>query len=387
MRWLPWNRKMERLQQQIEELRLYVGDLYHEEQEISVANQRKLDELELYAQRLFHEKHEMILEDRKKIDELELYAQRLFHEKHEMILEDKKKIGELELYAQRLFHEKHEMILEDRKEIQELVRKDLLRFYAGKEFGDKAEAIEFLKSNPLQMYPYSWTKEYEKMPVECFREDEWLYVLHKGKKCFFPLKYTEEQAKEYYRFLVMEQDKQSPHFYGIRENFMSGTTFVDVGAAEGIISLEVVDKADKLYLFECDADWVEALRKTFAGYEDKVRIIEKFVGDETIDSKVRLYDVLREKGPYVIKIDVEGHEAEVLRGMRGMKMEKGSCILICCYHHQEDEEFITDYMKKQEMSYSFADGYMLSTWGGYREPYFRRGICRAYCDSGSKILK
>ena len=326
--------------------------------------QQKIDELQLYIDNLLHEKHEMILADRKDIAELQTYTQSLFHEKHEMILTDRKDIAELRVRTQNLFHEKHEMILADRKEICELVKNNILQFYKENRLGDKKDEINFLRENPLSMYPYDWIKEYENMTVECQQEDGWLYVIHHEKKIFFPQKYTEGQVKQYYRFLIMEQDKRSPHFYGIKENILPQTVFVDVGAAEGLISLEIIEKVKEVYIFESDTAWVNALKKTFKEYENKVYIIEKFAGDVTAGKKICLCDVLLEKNVYIIKIDVEGHEAEVLRGMHGINMEQGSCLMICCYHNQKDEEIITNYLKRQEMNYSFAEGYVLSTWGG-----------------------
>ena len=59
----------------------------------------------------------------------------------------------------------------------------------------------------------------------------------------------------------MEQDKRSPHFYGIKENILPQTVFVDVGAAEGLISLEIIEKVKEVYIFESDTAWVNALKK------------------------------------------------------------------------------------------------------------------------------
>ncbi len=56
----------------------------------------------------------------------------------------------------------------------------------------------------------------------------------------------------------------------------AGDVLVDVGTAEGIFSIDKMDKIKKLYVIETDAEWIEALKCTFSNYIDKVIIIEKF---------------------------------------------------------------------------------------------------------------
>ena len=34
-------------------------------------------------------------------------------------------------------------------------------------------------------------------------------------------------------------------------------------------------------------------------------------------------------------------------------------------------------MEEHEITYTISDGYILSTWGGYEEPFLRRGVIRA----------
>ena len=44
---------------------------------------------------------------------------------------------------------------------------------------------------------------------------------------------------------------------------VKGKIFVDIGSAEGFTSLEVIEKASHIYLFEQDKLWIEALNATF----------------------------------------------------------------------------------------------------------------------------
>lgn len=63
------------------------------------------------------------------------------------------------------------------------------------------------------------------------------YVWHKEKKLYFP-RWSEPQIKHAYNQLIMEQDVESPHtYFSEKYQIEEGDIFVDVGGAEGIISL------------------------------------------------------------------------------------------------------------------------------------------------------
>ena len=80
----------------------------------------------------------------------------------------------------------------------------------------------------------------------------------------------------------------SPHRY-LTESFTIGQNDVlaDIGAAEGNFSLAVIEKVKKIYIFEYDQEWIEALRATFAPWSDKVEIINKFVSDKNDEYHIR----------------------------------------------------------------------------------------------------
>ena len=62
--------------------------------------------------------------------------------------------------------------------------------------------------------------------------------------------------------------QSSSHSYHFNINYTSTDIAVDAGAAEGIWSLDIIDKIKELYLFECDDDCIEPLRATFAPWKN-----------------------------------------------------------------------------------------------------------------------
>ena len=92
------------------------------------------------------------------------------------------------------------------------------------------------------------------------------HVLHtlQGKENVFSERVGRGKIAGYYRSVVTEQDARSPHCYaneafGVKE----GDVVVDAGAAEGIFTLDCIDRAKKVYIIEADAAWMEALKETF----------------------------------------------------------------------------------------------------------------------------
>ena len=120
--------------------------------------------------------------------------------------------------------------------------------------------------------------------------------------------------KELIRICCREQDLDSPHRY-LTESFTIGNEDVlaDIGAAEGNFSLSVIEKVRKVYLFEYDREWTEALKATFAPWSEKVEIINKYVSDFDDEKHIRLDTFYKKKKDLTfLKIDVDGAESIVL---------------------------------------------------------------------------
>ena len=280
---------------------------------------------------LFHEKHEMILEDRKEIDSiaeqlrnLNDKSMSLFHEKHEMILKDREEIDSiaeqlrnLNDKSMSLFHEKHEMILKDRRELNYILSRVIILHYKDcKNISkEKMSILGYLRKNTLFMYPYNFLSKYLKKEVSIHESKDlkYLYIKDHGKNLYFDKEFFDFQGtKDYYNFLTMEQDYRSPHCYFNDEyKFIEDYIFIDVGAAEGLISLRLINCAKHVFLIENDIKWINSLRKTFKKYENKVTLYNKTCSSQEGNSTMKLSEIIKKDKKYFIKIDVEGNEMDV----------------------------------------------------------------------------
>ena len=253
--------------------------------------------------------------------------------------------------------------------------------------------VEYLiKKQKIVMYPYEFADRYIEDVIQVYEDDEsnYKYVVHNGHRLYFPRK-TDEIIKYEYNQLIMEQDKESPHYYfSDKCSFNDDDIFVDVGSAEGIISLDVIDRAKAVYLFECDDAWIEALKLTFTEYTDKVHFIRAYAGRSDSENVMTLDTVLQDLSNenIFIKIDVEGMEKDVLRGARKV-LEKNNCKCACAtYHTANAEKEISEFFDSINYENAPSDNWMLFRFGHLtlkngkylpiEAPYFRRGLVRAW---------
>ena len=250
--------------------------------------------------------------------------------------------------------------------------------------------INYLKScGVLKVFPYAFSEEYLDRSVKVYDCGEMKYVLHNGKRLFFP-KMRNDEISASYNQLVMEQDINSPHRYFSENVRFDGGIFVDVGCAEGIISLDIVERADRVFLLECSEEWIGALNETFRDYQDRVNIIKKYAGSSDNNKTITMDSLLKnyQSEKIFFKMDVEGMEMEVLRGCLGT-MSRNNCFFSCtCYHTNSMEKEMRDFFENNGYKVETSEGYMLFIFGrmtlknGMYErneyPYFRRGIVRAY---------
>jgi hypothetical protein len=249
---------------------------------------------------------------------------------------------------------------------------------------EKQEVLSWLKHNMVSMFPYRFVENYipEKIIVYYDGDDNSKYVLHYGKKMYFPKNWPDERIKNYYSSLLLEQDINSPHKYecgnfGIEKD----DVLADIGASEGFFALSVIEKVKQVFLFECDESWIESLKKTFEPWKDKVIIVNKYISDHSNTNSITLDDFYISKGrvlPNFIKADIEGAELSLLLGSEKiMTFAKDLRIAICAYHKRHDEIQLHKIFLERNFKTKFAKGYMIMGDNEADPVYLRKGVIRA----------
>lgn len=259
----------------------------------------------------------------------------------------------------------------------------LLEKYAGSTKRDIQKITGYLATHRLEVFNYEFASKYKDLNAEIYfdKEAKMFYVMHLGRKMYMARKLdTKKRVLEYYQSICMEQDMQSPHLY-LDEQFMvqEGDVVVDAGVAEGNFALQIIDKADKIYLVEADKEWVEALRYTFAPYANKVVILNKLISDYIFGNTDTLDHLIEDKVNF-IKLDIEGCECEALLGAKRLieKSDRMKCA-VCAYHRDNDEISIEGIAHRMGLSPIPARGYMYyynDEKQRYISPVLRRGVLK-----------
>ena len=251
---------------------------------------------------------------------------------------------------------------------------DTIRKY--KDTGLFTEEICYLTKYGADYFPYLWSKDKKIRNIQGggYRSgtDDEPYVLYNAKKLYMDLRA--------YSQLLLEQNPDSPHRYFTESfNVNEEDVFVDVGGAEGMISLDVVEKAKKVLILECDEYWIDRLRMTFEPWKDKVQIINKYAADYDDDKHVTLDNLLSNiSDPVFIKMDVEGMEDIVLAGAQNTLKKSGTKVAICTYHKEGDDLKFESYFKGKGYNTEFSTGVMAMVNDDNTEDRFRRVMLRCW---------
>lgn len=267
------------------------------------------------------------------------------------------------------------------------LRKDIIGYYnslpAGEISPEQKEVVAFLEKNPVRIFPYQFSDNYKPEAIEVFTDSEngLKYVMQDGHRLYFKRRWSEKRIRRAYNDLTREQDPASPHRY-LAGSFdvSSNDVIADIGAAEANFSLSVIDKVKKIYLFEYDREWAEAMRATFRPWKDKVEIINKYVAGYDDESHINFGRFYQERGDITfLKIDVDGAESVVLKSCDEIFRSSASLkVALCTYHKRDDEAEFTTLLKDYGFRVSPSQGYMIHFYDKkMKAPYLRRGLLRA----------
>ncbi|MCC6815111.1 MAG: FkbM family methyltransferase [Saprospiraceae bacterium] len=274
-----------------------------------------------------------------------------------------------------LFEEKRHKVL--RSNIIEFLEKN------PNEFSSKEvePIVKFLKNSTLNVFPYEFVNKYKVSDIKVTLdvESNFYYVLYKGKRLYFKKSMNVFQIQNAMRNLLIEQDSDSPHNYQFDKLPSKLNRVIDVGASEGIFSLNMIEDAEEIYIFETDEEWVEPLKLTFRNYLNKVHIISKFVSNVDDNQSIKLDTLFNSKQIDLIKIDVDGEEQNLLAGsVELLKNSKISNILLCTYHKRSDFKDFSTLLTNCKFTLTHSPGYMLFFYDPeFSEPYLRRGLIYA----------
>mgnify|MGYP001793749675 CR=1 FL=1 len=196
----------------------------------------------------------------------------------------------------------------------------------------------------------------------------WFSVRFKefGKELFWPKEFP---LNGIYQVTSETFDKNDWHYYQKKNTeIITGEKLLDIGAAEGLFALSVVDKCDSIILIEPNSYFIHSLKKTFASYLNKVKIHEYAVGNYNgiIEfNETSLHGSVSNNGTHLnkkeivkidsiigsqtkityLKADIEGFEQEMLKGAETTIKTNKPKIAITSYHNENDATEIIDIVK------------------------------------------
>ena len=244
------------------------------------------------------------------------------------------------------------------------------------------EAIQYLKKNRFTPFPYYWSLKYERLIPEVYvdSDNSFSYIIFEGKRLYFPKKYTQSQVIWTTRGILKEQDINSAHRY-LTETFQieNDSILIDAGVAEGSFSLSAIEKVKKLYLIECEPDWIEALELTFKPWKNKVEIIEKYLSDSITENTISIDGLVEASSneKYFFKFDVEGYEKLALKGMKAFFSTAPNVKMsVATYHRVNDADEINQTLTEYGLNCHFSDSFLVFI-DENEIPTFRKAIIRA----------
>lgn len=218
------------------------------------------------------------------------------------------------------------------------------------------ELIAFLKKPKVNIVAKKYIDNILKV-------DDYYHITFKqlDKILYWPKKFKVEGINQ----IVAETfDVDDWHYYQKEHTKIeSGEILLDIGSAEGLFPLTVVDKCKHIYMIEPSATFYKTLKKTFFDYQEKVTIFNSAIGNENgliffnedslqgyvsdvenIKTKSlnisKIDSLLKDVKITYLKADIEGFEEEMLIGAEQIIKKNKPKIAITTYHPQNNPEDI-----------------------------------------------
>ncbi|MFA9212581.1 MAG: FkbM family methyltransferase [Candidatus Methylacidiphilales bacterium] len=243
--------------------------------------------------------------------------------------------------------------------------------------------LQYYVENDITVFPYQFKNEYNNLTLNIENDNGINYYLLNGHKLYFKKGWSVLSCKSYLKTLLIEQDYRSPHSY-CNTDFKVNTdeTLLDIGAAEGNFSLLSINTAKEVYLFEYNTEWFNVLQQTFEPFKNKVKLFNKKVAHHSSNQNSLALDDLEElySRKLFIKMDVEGSERAIFKGMEKLlSSNKQIRLAICTYHGYNDAIEFENYFKHLGFQTEFSNGYMLYYFAkDLKPPYLIKGILRVW---------
>lgn len=249
--------------------------------------------------------------------------------------------------------------------------------------------INHIKNTNDLIFPYRKIKNIEHVATAMDSDLQMPYVIHNGKRLYFPSQMTLENVAGLYRNYIENEcilgggyREKEPHKYESEHiKVEDGDVLLDIGCAEALFALDHIEKARKVYLIESDPYWIDALNATFKPYSEKVTIVRKFISGKDSENAITLKTLLQndESDSLFIKMDIEGYEHMVLESSIEFLTDKKKVKIACCtYHRAKDFDELSALLASNGFRTEASDGYMIFPFGGeLQPPYFRKGVLRA----------
>ena len=190
---------------------------------------------------------------------------------------------------------------------------------------------------------------------------------------YWPKKFS---ASGVYQVTAETFDTNDWHYYQYEKTKIEkGDVLLDIGTAEGLLPLVVVDRCAHIYMIEPSQYFYTSLIKTFENYQEKTTIFNVAVGvkkdkvffnEDSLDGQIssdsgsnRSIDVetidnlIGEKNITYLKADIEGFEYEMLQGARETITRNRPKIAITTYHKQNDPTEIISLIKSFVPEYNY----------------------------------